>query len=88
MELHGVPIVAQQKTNLTSIHEDTGWIPGLSGLRIWHCCVSCGVGCRHGSDPILLWLWCRPLDKTLIQPLAWESPHAGDKKKKKKKKKK
>ena len=22
--------------------------------------MSCGVGCRHGSDPPLLWLWCRP----------------------------
>ena len=20
--------------------------------------MSCGVGCRHGSDPALLWLWC------------------------------
>ena len=26
----GVPIVAQQLTNLTSIHEDSGWIPGLA----------------------------------------------------------
>ena len=23
--------------NLTGIHEDVGLIPGLSGLRIWHC---------------------------------------------------
>ena len=22
--------------------------------------MSCGVGHRHGSDPKLLWLWCRP----------------------------
>ena len=21
--------------------------------------MSCGVGCRHGSDPALLWLWRR-----------------------------
>ena len=27
--LQGVPIVAQQLTNLTSIHEDPGSIPGL-----------------------------------------------------------
>ena len=27
--ISGVPIVAQQLTNLTSIHEDTGSIPGL-----------------------------------------------------------
>ena len=26
----GIPIVAQQLTNLTSIHEDLGSIPGLS----------------------------------------------------------
>ena len=32
----------------------------LSGLRIWHC--------RE--------LWCRPADVALIQPLAWEPPHA------------
>ena len=21
--------------------------------------VSCGLGCRYGSDPVLLWLYCR-----------------------------
>ena len=26
----GIPIVAQQVKNLTSIHEDAGWIPGLT----------------------------------------------------------
>ena len=29
--------MAQQVMNPTSIHEDTGSIPGLSGLRIRHC---------------------------------------------------
>ena len=38
--------------------------------------MSCGVGCRHGSDPALLWLWCRPVATALIQPLAWEPPYA------------
>ena len=46
------------ETNLSSIHEDTGLIPGLtqwvaslsSGVA-----VSCGVGLRHCSD--LAWLW-------------------------------
>ena len=23
--------------------------------------MSCGVGCRHNSDPSLLWLWCWPV---------------------------
>jgi len=38
--------------------------------------VSCGVGCRRGSDPALLWLWCRPVATAPIQPLAWEPPYA------------
>ena len=29
----GVPVLAQQLTNPTSIREDVGSIPGLSGLR-------------------------------------------------------
>ena len=57
--------------------------------------MSCGVGCRHGSDPLLLLLWHRLLAAALIQPLAWELPYASDaalkrqktKDKKKKKKK-
>ena len=53
--------MAQQLMNPTSIHKDLGSIPGLTQwvkdlvlLR-----VSCGVGCRFGLDPALLWLWCR-----------------------------
>ena len=38
--------------------------------------MSCGVGRRHGSDPALLWLWCRPVAIALIRPLAWEPPYA------------
>uniref|UniRef100_A0A8D1RY84 Uncharacterized protein n=1 Tax=Sus scrofa TaxID=9823 RepID=A0A8D1RY84_PIG len=38
--------------------------------------VSCGVGCRRGSDPALLWLWCRPVATAPIRPLAWEPPYA------------
>ena len=38
--------------------------------------MSCGVGCRRGSDPELLWLWRRPVATAPIQPLAWEPPHA------------
>ena len=63
----------------------------LSGLRI-QCChelwcrsqtplesgvaISCGVGCRCGWDPTLLWLWCRPAATASIGPLAWEPPYA------------
>ena len=38
--------------------------------------MSCGVGCRHGSDLVLLWLWRRPAATVPIRPLAWEPPHA------------
>ena len=38
--------------------------------------MSCGIGCRHGSDPVLQWLWHRPMATAPIQPLAWESPYA------------
>ena len=38
--------------------------------------VSCGVGRRRGSNPVLLWLWRRPAATAPIRPLAWEPPHA------------
>ena len=38
--------------------------------------MSCGVGCRGGLDPMLLWLWCRPAATAPIGPLAWEPPYA------------
>ena len=38
--------------------------------------MSCGVGCRHGSDPILLWLWHRLAATAPVPPLAWELPYA------------
>ena len=38
--------------------------------------MSCGIGCRHSSDLVLLWLWCRPAAVAPIRPLAWESPYA------------
>ena len=38
--------------------------------------MSYGVGRRLGSDPKLLWLWCRPTAMALIRPLAWEPPYA------------
>ena len=57
--------------NPARIHEDVGLI---------HCLVQwvkiCSVGCRHSSDPTLLWLWCRLAAAALIGPLAWEPPYA------------
>ena len=35
-----------------------------------------GVGCRHGSDPALLWLWFKLAAIAPIGPLAWESTYA------------
>ena len=37
-----------------------------------------GVGCRHGSDLTLLWLWGRPAAVAPIGHLAWEPPYAVD----------
>ena len=37
--------------------------------------MSCGAGHRHGLDPVLLWLWCRPEATALIGPVAWEPPY-------------
>ena len=73
----GVPIVVQELTNLTSIHEDTGLIHGLTQwVRDSGVAVSCGLGHRCSSD--LAWLWCRPSAVALIRPLAWVPPYAMD----------
>ena len=48
----------------------------LSGLGI-RAEVSCGIDCRCGSDPTLLWLWHRLVASAMIEPLAWEPPYAG-----------
>jgi len=50
--------------------------------------VSCGGDCRRGSDPELLWLWCRPVATALIRPLAWELPYAASAALKRQKRKK
>ena len=62
--------------NLMSIHEDRGLIPGLVQC-VKHCfALSCDVGCSHGLDLALLWLWCMLQATAPIRPLAWEPPHA------------
>ena len=38
--------------------------------------MSCGVGHRHSSDLVLLWLWCRPVATAPVRPLVWELPYA------------
>ena len=50
--------------------------------------VSCGIGRSCGSDPALLWLWCRPAAAAPIQSLAWEPPFAASVAPKKQKTKK
>ena len=38
--------------------------------------MSCGVGRRLSSDPLLQWLWWRLASEALTRPLAWEPPYA------------
>ena len=64
----GVSLVAQWKQMwLVSMRTQAWSLASLSGLRI-HIALSCGVGHRCGSDPILLWLWRRPVATAPIQP--------------------
>ena len=66
--------------NPTRNLEVAGLIPGLLAQCSVHqgsgVAVSCGVGCRFGSDPALLWLWCGLTAVAPIRPLDCEPPHA------------
>ena len=63
--------------NQTRNHKVVGSIPGLAQwVKGSSVAVSCGVGCRCGSDPALLWFWHRLVASALIRPLAWEPPYA------------
>ena len=62
-------------------------LASLSELRS-HIAVNCGVSCRRGLDPTLLWLWRRPASAAPIQSLAWESPYVSGAALQSKKKKK
>ena len=74
--------------NLTSNHEVAGFDPWPRSVGEGsHVAMSCGVGCRCGSDLIWLWLWYRLAAVAPIGPLAWESPYAAGAALKKKKKK-
>ena len=51
----GVPIVAQQVKNMTSIHEDVGSILALSQwVKVFGVAASCDIGHVCGSDLELL----------------------------------
>ena len=86
-ELPGVPIVAQQLMNQLASTRTQQLMNQLASTRtrVWSLtflvgqgsgvAVSCGVGRRHGSDLMLLWLWYKPAAVASIGPLAWEPPY-------------
>ena len=87
MYKQGVPILVQQKPIRLGTMKLWVWsLASLSGLKIWHCHELWYH--KHGSDPMLLWLWCKPAAVAPIRPLPWELPYAAGLALKKAKKKK
>ena len=84
--------LSRLRTQLVSMRMQVQALALLSGFRIWHyhklwCRSSYCVGCRFGSDLVLLWMWRRLAAAALILPLAWELSYATGTALKKKKKK-
>ena len=71
--------------NPMSIHDDVGLNPGLPVRQGSSIAMSCGVVCKRGLDPALLWHALAAIAP--IQPLAWELPRASGAALKSKKKK-
>ena len=72
----GVSVMAQQKQIwLVSIGcEFDPWPRSMgqgSGVAM-----NCHVGCKYGSELVLLWLWYMPTAVAPIRPLEWECPNA------------
>ena len=86
LKSHRSPHHGSAVMNTTSLYEDEGLIPGLAQWIKDLALLWAMVGCRHGSDHALLWLWHRPVAIPLIQPLAWELPYTMGVAKKKDKK--
>ena len=67
--------MAQLLMNPTRNHEDMDLILGLTQqVKESSFAMNCSVGHRCSLDPVLLWLWCRPVATAQIGPLAWEPP--------------
>ena len=62
--------------NLTRNYEVVGLIPGLASVGYRSSVAMRCVGCTHGLDLALLWLWHRLAATAPIRPLGWEPPHA------------
>ena len=58
ISIRGVPVMAQWKQiQLVSMRMWVRYLASLIGLGIWHCYeLCCSLVCRHGLDPVLLWL--------------------------------